>query len=82
MVQNIPEKLNHLSRVHARHRRQTTDRQTDRSQIDGFAIAYSQTSRLAKNHEDIYIYIYTFTQLLVYVTQSFHLYIIIQFVDM
>jgi len=37
MLQNIPEKLNTLSRVHARHRRQT-DRRTD-----GFAIAYSQT---------------------------------------
>ena len=30
---NIPEKLNPLSRVHARHRRQTTDGQTD-----GFAM--------------------------------------------
>jgi len=44
---NIPEKLNPLSRVHACHRRVTTDRQTD-----GFAIALAKRnvySRLANN---------------------------------
>ena len=44
---NIPEKLNPLSRVHARHRRQT-DRRTD-----GFAMPMPNVtlSRLANNHQ-------------------------------
>jgi len=35
---NIPEKLNPLSRVHARHRRQRDDRQQTERQTDGFAM--------------------------------------------
>ena len=45
---NIAEKLNRLSRVHERYRRQTDDRQT----TDGRAIAYSEREReftFAKN---------------------------------
>ena len=42
----IAEKFNRLSRVHQRHRQQTTDRQTDRQQTDrqtdGRPIAYSE----------------------------------------
>jgi len=49
MVKKIAEKFNRLSRVHQRHRQQTTDRQT----TDGRPIAYSERERKftsAKKH--------------------------------
>ena len=47
MVKKIAEKFNRLSRVHQRHRRQTTDRQT----TDGIATAISERNvvTFAKN---------------------------------
>ena len=41
MVKKISKKFNRLSRVHQRHRQQTTDRQT----TDGRQIAYSERER-------------------------------------
>ena len=50
---NIAEKLNRLSRVHERYRRQTDDRQT----TDGRATAYSERERSLKHEEEVTVYL-------------------------